>query len=102
MQLTPHSLRHAFATHLYQGRAPLTTIQMLLGHEHLATTTRYVSRQFEDDHALLETHHPRGGQYRRLMRDAGAVQSNERHRLWAVHTQPKSSLCEPSRATSHG
>ncbi|WP_233168000.1 tyrosine-type recombinase/integrase [Xylophilus sp. ASV27] len=99
LQLTPHSLRHAFATHLYQGRAPLTTIQMLLGHEHLETTTRYVSRQFEDDHALLETHHPRGGQYRRLMRDAGAVQSNERHRLWAVHTQPKSSLCEPSRAS---
>ncbi|WIY36635.1 tyrosine-type recombinase/integrase [Paracidovorax citrulli] len=63
LHLTPHSLRHAFATHLYQHKAPLKTIQLLLGHEHLATTTIYVSRQSDDDAELLSVHHPRGGKH---------------------------------------
>ncbi|AVT11282.1 integrase [Paracidovorax avenae] len=63
LHLTPHSLRHAFATHLYQHKAPLKTIQRLLGHDHLATTTIYVSRHSEDDHYLVEQHHPRGGKH---------------------------------------
>ncbi len=68
LNLTPHSLRHAFATHLYQHKAPLKTIQLLLGHENLSTTTIYVSRRWEDNEATISTHHPRGKNYVRVVR----------------------------------
>lgn len=42
LRLTPHALRHAFASHLYQGKASLHTIQLLLGHEYQETTAHYV------------------------------------------------------------
>lgn len=68
LELTPHKLRHAFATHMYQGKAPLKSIQLLLGHEHLSTTTIYVSRHHSDDKALLRHHHPREIDYRKFVR----------------------------------
>ncbi|WP_322740002.1 tyrosine-type recombinase/integrase [Delftia tsuruhatensis] len=74
LDLTPHSFRHAFATHLYQGRAPLDTIKLLLGHAHLETTAIYVSRHGLDDHELHRRHHPRGAAYKPFLRFGNAPQ----------------------------
>lgn len=63
LHVSPHQLRHAFATHLYQGKAPLESIRLLLGHEQLATTAMYVFRYQEDNQLLWHRHHPRGSGY---------------------------------------
>lgn len=60
-EISPHSLRHAFATHMLNNDADLRSLQKMLGHSDIATTELYLTIAKKKLIQVHQKHHPRGG-----------------------------------------